>query len=141
MKKIKVLMIDDNEELVGAVCEYFKNSDKIEVSLTAFDGEKGLELIKSKKDDYDIILLDLIMPKKDGLFILESMKESIIEKKIIVTTSNNSMETIREVSDYGVSYYLLKPFDLSMLEQRILDCVSRQLNYKVIDIEGNKIQS
>lgn len=141
MKKIKVLMIDDNEQLVGAVCEYFKKSDKIEVSLTAFDGEKGLEMIESRKNDYDIILLDLIMPKKDGLFILESIKNSIMEKKIIVTTSNNSMETIREVSDYGVSYYLLKPFDLNMLEQRILDCVNRQLNSKVIDIEGNKIQS
>ena len=78
MDKIKVLMIDDNINLCEMVKEYFKDSKKIEVVNTYHDGEKGLEGIK--KDTYDVILLDLIMPNKDGLYVLESLYKNKIHK-------------------------------------------------------------
>ena len=108
MEKIKLLVIDDNVKLTDAIKEYFQNNDKIEVSLVAKDGEEGYELIKNSQDKYDLILLDLIMPKKDGLYVLNSMYNDKIVKDVIVETSYNAAETMRTVSEYGVNYYLKK---------------------------------
>ena len=49
MKKIKLLMIDDNVELIGAVSEYFSSSDKIELTYKAYDGKEGFDLILKEK--------------------------------------------------------------------------------------------
>ena len=141
MKKVRVLMIDDNYKLIEAVKETFKNSSKIDISLEAYNGKKGFELIKNRQDEYDLIVLDLIMPEKDGLYVLEAMKQENINKKIIVATSYNAMDVIREVSEYGVNYYILKPFDMKDLEKRILDIACREFDKKVIDVDYNTIQS
>lgn len=141
MKKIKVLMIDDNVKLIEAVKESFKDNDKIEFVLEAHDGKEGFEVIKNKQNEYDLIILDLIMPEKDGLYVLEAMKSAGISKKVIVATSYNAMEVIRQVSEYGVNYYVLKPFDMIDLEKRILDITKKEYNNKVIDVEYNNIQA
>ncbi len=138
MNKIRVLMIDDNVQLIEAVKEYFKSSNSIEISSEAYDGVEGLE--KIEKEEYDVILLDLIMPKKDGLYVLEQMKQKNIDRKIIVTTSYNATEVIREVSDYGVNYYMLKPFEFNDLEKRILDMCNKKKEGKNIDLHYNNIQ-
>lgn len=139
METIKVLMIDDNENLIGMVKEYFKDSNQIEIALTAQDGEEGITKITSEINNYDVIVLDLIMPKKDGLYVLEQMKERGINKKIIVATSYNATDVIRQVSEFDVNYFILKPFDLSDLEKRILDVMKQQEN-KNIDFRHSNLQ-
>ncbi len=138
MKNIKLLMIDDNVNLVNMVKEYFSSHASIEVSLEAFDGEEGYELIKNKQDQYDLVLLDLIMPKKDGIYVLEEMKKENIQKNVIVLTSFAEQNTIRKVSEYGVNYYMLKPFDLTDLENKIIESIN---NYetKSIDLYSNNL--
>ena len=131
-------MVDDNAQLIEAVKEYFSSS-KIEVVFEAFDGEAGIELIEKNKDNYDVIVLDLIMPKKDGLYVLEEMKNRGIDKKVIVSTSYNAVDVIRQVSDYGVSYYMLKPFDFADFEKRILELMNKKEG-KNIDLKYHNIQ-
>jgi len=138
MDKIKVLMIDDNVALIEAVKEYFKSSKTIEIIEEAYDGLDGYE--KITKSTCDVVILDLIMPKKDGLYVLEQMKKNNITKKVIVATSYNTQEVIREVSDYGVNYYILKPFDFTDLEKRILDLSNKKKSSKNIDLHHNNIQ-
>ena len=121
MDKLKVLMVDDNISLIYMVKEYFKSSNDVEVVLEAYDGEQGIKMIESNQDKYDLIVLDLIMPKKDGMYVLEEMKKRNINKKVIVATSYNASDVIREVSEYGVSYFILKPFELVDLEKRIVE--------------------
>ncbi len=122
MEKIRVVLIDDNVELVKMIEEYFSsNHAGIEVVYTANNGKDGLEIIKNKQDEYDLIILDLVMPNLDGVGVLKSMEKEDLDKKVIVLTSYNSQEMIRKVSEYGVDYYLLKPFDLPELEKRILE--------------------
>lgn len=141
MDKIKLLMIDDNVGLVGMVGEYFKNSSNIELSFVAHDGMEGIELITSKKGNFDVILLDLIMPKRDGLYVLEEMKRRGINERVIVETSYNANEVIRQVSEYGVDYFVLKPFELTDLEHRIIDiCNKKNKSGKVINFEHKNIQ-
>ena len=136
---IKVLMIDDNINLVKMVKEYFKSSSDVEIVLSASNGEEGIEVIKDKVNEYDTIILDLIMPKKDGLYVLEEMKKLGINKKVIVATSYNAADTIREVSEYGVNYFILKPFDISDLEKRIID-INKKKEEKTVDFYTSNIQ-
>lgn len=137
MEKIKVLMIDDNVNLSEMVKDFFRKNKKIEIKDCCCDGEEGLKLIN--ENEYDVILLDLIMPKKDGVSVLEELKNKNITKNIIVLTSYNSAEVIRNVSEYGINYYMLKPFDLLDLEKRILDIYKVKDN-KVIDVFQNKLE-
>ncbi len=118
MGKIKVLIIEDNEKLIEEMKKHFKNTN-IEIVYSANNGEYGLDLI-NKKTDYDVVILDLVMPDKDGLYVLENIKKKIFNK-IIVSTSNNSPYIINKVSSYGIPYYLLKPYDLTILEKRIYE--------------------
>lgn len=79
MKKTKVLVVDDNKSLVEMIKEYFNEHPDITISLEAYDGAEGIRLIEKKQEEYDIVLLDLIMPNKDGIAVLEYMKEKSIE--------------------------------------------------------------
>ena len=139
MEKIRVLMIDDNVSLVDMVREYFSNHKKIEIVDCAYDGEDGLNKIVNGQDSYDLVLLDLIMPRKDGLYVLEELKKKNILKNIIVATSYNEPKVIRKVSEYGVNYYVLKPFELVDLESKILD-VFEIVNSKSINLYHSNLQ-
>lgn len=125
MEKIKLLVIDDNENLVDMIEEYFNEHELIQVSYKAYSGEEGINIIEKRINDYDAIILDLIMPKKDGIYVLEEMKRRNIDKPVIISTSYNSDEMIRRVSEYGVEYFLLKPYELSDLETRIMESVNK----------------
>ena len=139
MEKIKVLMIDDNVNLVEMVEDYFDNHPRIEIVGKANDGEEGLKIIKEGNLKYDLVVLDLIMPNKDGLSVLKELKKCKISLNIIVATSYNAPDTIRKVSEYGVNYYILKPFDLSDLEDKILDTFNIS-EKKTINLLNNNLQ-
>ena len=81
------------------------------------------------------------MPIKDGISVLSYMKENKINKKVIVMTSYNEEETIRDVSEYGVRYYCLKPFDLEDLKNKIIQTITfKKNNDKIIELESREIQ-
>lgn len=137
---IKLLMVDDNVNLVKMVSEYFKNKDNISLEFVAHDGKEGIELIEEKQNEFDVLLLDLIMPKKDGLYVLEEMKKRGINKNVIVETSYNTQEVIKQVSDYNVNYFILKPFELDDLENRIMGISKRKDDTKTLDFYHNNLQ-
>ena len=136
-----LLVIDDNKKLVDMIEEYFNNNNLINVNLKAYSGEEGIKLIENNKDEYDVIILDLIMPNKDGIFVLNEMKNKNILKPVIISTSYNSDEMIRRVSEYGVKYFLLKPYELSDLENRIVELFNdNNKESKNINIYNNNLQ-
>jgi two-component system response regulator (stage 0 sporulation protein A) len=144
MKKLRVLMVDDNIELVGMVKEYFKNHASIEVVMEAHDGIEAMEMAKTKKDKYDILLLDLIMPRKDGISLLEEINTELLDKKVIVLTSYTTDEMLKKTLSLGVNYFILKPFELSDLEKRILECSDREdikmkKNYNTLQMSITKM--
>ena len=141
MKKIRVLMIDDNKQLVDMVKEYFSSHAVISLDLVANDGVEGLEVINNHLGEFDLILLDLIMPKKDGMSVLEELKDKKDIPKIIVLTSYNTPEIIRKTSELGVNYYMLKPFELPELERKILECTNEiKSSSKTLDLYHNNLQ-
>ncbi len=141
MKKTRVLVIDDNKNLIMMIKEYFKNNADISIDFEANDGNEGIRLIDSKQNDFDLIILDLIMPGKDGISILEYLNEKKIDKKVIVLTSYNTQDVIRKVAEMGVSYFMLKPFELSDLEKKIATVMSKDsFGGESIDLFHNNLQ-
>ena len=141
MKKISVLMIDDNKQLVDMVKEYFSSHAVISLDYVANDGVEGLEVINNHLGEFDLILLDLIMPKKDGISVLEEIKDKKEIPKVIVLTSYNTPEIIRKASELGVNYYMLKPFELPELERKILECTDEiKTNSRTLDLYHNNLQ-
>lgn len=135
---INVLMIDDNESIISKTKEYFSSHAVINVVKTINNGKEGLEYILNNKNSFDMILMDIIMPEVDGISILEEMKKQNIKKNVIILTSYKKESTIKMVSQYDVDYYMLKPFDMSALEKRILDVVSPVGEES--EIKDNKIE-
>ena len=141
--KTKILMIDDNVALINMVKEYFKKHavNKMEVTLEAHDGKEGLKMIKEHKSEYDLIVLDIVMPKMGGKEVLEAMRSEGIDKKVIVLTSYNSENMIRKMSEMGISYFLLKPFELEELEKVVLNVVNDEEKRGIkLDLYHNNIQ-
>ena len=139
MEDIKVLIIDDNASLIEMVKEYFAGSS-ICIKFEAYNGLDGMNILENNLNDIDIVLLDLIMPKKDGIYVLEEMKKKNITKNVIVETSYNASDVIRQVSEFGVSYFILKPFDLEDLEKRIYEVVHKNTKNKNIDFTTSNLQ-
>lgn len=139
--KIRLLVVDDNMNMINMIRSYFSKTKNIEIVLEAHDGVEAYKLIKSKQDEYDIILLDLIMPIKDGFYVLDMMYEDDIDKKVIVCSSFSESETIRKVGEYGVSYFILKPFDFEILEKKITELASqKKVETKIINYKGKNIE-
>ena len=117
--KIRIFMVDDNRNIINEVKKYFSSHAVIDVIDVAYDGEEALTKIKANKDKIDLIIMDLIIPKMDGLTILENLKKEKILIKSIITTSMNSVDVISKCMEIGVNYYLLKPYKLEALESHI----------------------
>ena len=139
MKNIRVLMVDDNIELISMIKEYFSSHASIEIVMEATNGEDGIKLAFQKQEDYDVIVLDLIMPKKDGISFLEDMNKFGINKKVIVLSSYNAGDMIRRVSELGVNYFILKPFELSFLQKRIEECVDTNYDNSISNLKNNNL--
>jgi two-component system response regulator (stage 0 sporulation protein A) len=127
--KIKLFIIDDDIKIVNIVKRYFSLSENIEVVLEAYDGDTGYQKIKENQIDYDIILLDLILPKKDGIYILDKMKENNINKRVIIFTSFGKESIINKICEYDVDYFVLKPFDIKELENIVLKVYKNQKKF------------
>ena len=122
--KIRVFMVDDNRSIVNEVKEYFSSHVGIEVTGVAYDGLEALEKISKTPEDYDLILMDLIIPKMDGLSVLEELNKRNIHLKSIITTSMNSVEVINKCMEIGVNYYMLKPYNVESLVNIITSITS-----------------
>ncbi len=138
---IKVLMVDDNVNLINATREYFSKNNKIEIVYEAHDGLEGYEILKEHHDEIDLVILDLIMPKKDGIYFLQNMRKDNIDKKVVVESSYNSTEIIREVSEFGVTYYLLKPYAMEDLEDKIISVLNKNYTKKTLNLHANNLNN
>ncbi len=135
-KKIRILMIDDNRSLIEMAKEYFSSHAVIDIILEAHDGREGLQTILEHEGEYDLVLLDLVMPSKDGLYILDELTRLKKMQNVIVVSGLGKEETLRKVSAYGVKYYILKPFDFEDLESRILESMSVVENKKSVNLNA-----
>ena len=120
MGKINVVIVDDNERIVNLLEDILKADPDLEVIGTADNGMDALKVIKEKNPD--VVLLDLIMPKMDGLGVMEKVRMDDSYKKtpaFIVITAIGQESVTESAFELGANYYIMKPFDNNMILSRI----------------------
>lgn len=123
-KKVKVVVVDDNEAVTGSVKRYFSSSDSIEIVECLKNGMEAIDYISTKSSNFDLVVLDIVLAHFDGIRILEEMKKRKINKKVIVLSSFGDDYTVKKVQELGANYFMLKPVDMNVLETRITELVS-----------------
>ncbi len=116
---VRIMLIDDNKEFCQLLSEYLNEQDNFEVVGIAYNGQDGLELLQEKEPD--VLVLDLIMPHLDGIGVMEEMNrlEMADDVKTIILTAFGQEEVTQRVVELGANYYIMKPFDLDKLVERI----------------------
>lgn len=116
---IRVLVADDNVEFGEIVCDYLSNYDDLEVVGRAEDGLEAIKLIDELNPN--IVILDIIMPHMDGLAVLEHYYKapSATKPKFIILSAVGQDKITQQAVNLGAEYYIVKPFDLEILVERI----------------------
>lgn len=120
---LKILVADDNKEFNGLLTTYLSMENDFEVIGSAYNGKEVLEIMKEEVPD--VVILDIIMPHLDGISVLEAMAAMEFKKRphVIMLSAFGHENITRKAVELGAAYYILKPFNMETLAERI-----RQLN-------------
>ncbi|MDY2662070.1 MAG: sporulation transcription factor Spo0A [Bariatricus massiliensis] len=120
MEQLNVAIADDNERMLDLLGEIIEGDKDLNLVGKANNGEDMYQIIK--EEEPDVVLLDLIMPKMDGLSVMELVGADRTMKKrpnFIVVTAIGQERITEDAFNKGVSYYILKPFNNETILQRI----------------------
>ncbi|MBR2840173.1 response regulator transcription factor [Candidatus Saccharibacteria bacterium] len=134
---MRILYVEDEKYLAEAVIHLLKK-EKIDVDWVA-DGEEGLEL--ALKPNYDVVVLDIMLPKMSGLEILMVMRGRGVKTPVIMLSALNEVEDKIKGLEYGADDYLAKPFKTAELVARLRALVRRPvlIDAKVLEYEDLKL--
>ncbi|HEU4963653.1 MAG TPA: sporulation transcription factor Spo0A [Bacilli bacterium] len=123
MKQIKVLIADDNREFAELLKEFVTEQRDMEVVGVAYNGNEVLEQLEQQQPD--VIILDIIMPVLDGIGVLEKIQgmQLSFDPKVIMLTAFGQENITKRAVEFGAAYYILKPFDMDVLANRIRQVV------------------
>ena len=123
---IKVMITDDHAMIREGIKRLLEFDGEMKVIAEAGDGEECLELLKEVKPD--VLLLDINMPKKNGIEVLEKIKNSKLPVKVLMLTVHNEVEYLVKAVDIGVNGYILKDSESAELKKAIVSVVNGE-NY------------
>lgn len=115
---IRILLADDNKDFCDMLISFFSKHDGVDICGVAYDGKQALEKIEELKPD--IAIIDGIMPVLDGFDVLESLGKKEGEKPVcIILSAINNDKFAERAIELGAAHYILKPFDLESLLNKI----------------------
>lgn len=136
----KVLVVDDEKLIVKGI-KFSLEQDGFEVDC-AYDGEEALEM--ARKNEYDVVLLDVMLPKLDGFEVCRSIREFSNMPIIMLTAKDGDMDKILGL-EYGADDYITKPFNILEVKARIKALLRRSRkpadNPTVIERGGLKLDT
>jgi two-component system response regulator PhoP len=136
---MRVLIVEDERRLAENIARSLRESASYAVDV-AFDGEDGLYMAQS--NPYDLVVLDLMLPKVDGLTLLKRLRADGVETPVLILTARDDKESVVTLLNAGADDYVAKPFDLGELLARAKALIRRGKGQsaavlKVGDIEIN----
>ncbi|MDF2952614.1 MAG: yycF [Anaerocolumna sp.] len=129
----KVLVVDDEKLIVKGI-RFSLEQDGMEVD-TAYDGEEALEA--AKKTEYDVVLLDVMLPKLTGFEVCQQIREFSSMPIIMLTAKGDDMDKILGL-EYGADDYITKPFNILEVKARI-KAIMRRSAKKNINADSAKV--
>ena len=131
----KVLVVDDEKLIVKGI-RFSLEQEGMQVEV-AYDGEEALE--KAKEQEFDIILLDIMLPKLDGLQVCQQIREFSNVPIIMLTAKGEDMDKIMGL-EYGADDYITKPFNILEVKARI-KAIMRRTASKTEKIRGQVLEA
>lgn len=137
---MRILIVDDEPQLLRQLCQSLSDQ-RYEVE-TAMDGEEALDRIFAAP--FDLILLDIMLPRRDGLSVLSEIRRADIKTPVLMLTAKNSIEDKITGLDQGADDYLAKPFSVAELMARVRALLRRDKAHgrpvlKIRDLQLNTI--
>lgn len=117
---IKILLVEDDLSLSNSVFDFLDDFADV---MQVFDGDEGL--YEAESGVYDLILLDLMLPEKDGFTVLKELREQGIMTPVLIMTAKESLDDKGHGFELGADDYLTKPFYLEELKMRIQALLKR----------------
>ncbi|MBW7799589.1 response regulator transcription factor [Streptococcus thermophilus] len=117
---IKILLVEDDLSLSNSVFDFLDDFADV---MQVFDGDEGL--YEAESGVYDLILLDLMLPEKDGFTVLKELREQGITTPVLIMTAKESLDDKGHGFELGADDYLTKPFYLEELKMRIQALLKR----------------
>ena len=133
---MKVLYAEDERQLSVAVTEIFK-MEGFEVT-PVYDGQEALDMLD--KDYFDVVVLDIMMPKKDGIEVLESMRRSGNYTAVLMLTAKATVDDRITGLSSGADDYLAKPFAMKELVARLNSLIRRNSSYRHSTVKLSNIE-
>lgn len=134
---IKILLVEDDLSLSNSVFDFLDDFADV---MQVFDGEEGL--YEAESGVYDLILLDLMLPEKNGFQVLKELREKGISTPVLIMTAKESLDDKGHGFELGADDYLTKPFYLEELKMRIQALLKRSgkynsntLSYKEVTVD------
>lgn len=134
---IKILLVEDDLSLSNSIFDFLDDFADV---MQVFDGEEGL--YEAESGVYDLILLDLMLPEKDGFQVLKELREKGISTPVLIMTAKESLDDKGRGFELGADDYLTKPFYLEELKMRIQALLKRSgkynsntLSYKEVTVD------
>ncbi|MGO0122875.1 sporulation transcription factor Spo0A [Desulfothermobacter acidiphilus] len=117
--RTRILLVDDNRELINALKDFFSEQSDFELVGVAYNGQEALELIEKYRPD--VVVLDLIMPYLDGIGVLEKFSQGTdsYQPRFVILTALGQDSVAQKATELGASYYVVKPFSFPVLASRI----------------------
>lgn len=134
---INLLMVDNDESAIKEVKQYFSSISSINIKKVCKDGKEACDLLLKNSNDYDVILLNPVLPKIDGIGVLKIMEDYNINSKVIIYADYNNPNMVKSMYQYDISFYLLKSINMNLLKERIEDAV--EINYQKYEFIDNSI--
>ncbi|PVV26087.1 MAG: hypothetical protein B6D79_07360, partial [gamma proteobacterium symbiont of Ctena orbiculata] len=136
---MKLLLVEDSVRLQRSLTSGLKQQGFTVDQ--AFDGEKALYFLKL--NIYDVIILDLILPKVDGLTVLATLRNDHVDSHVLILSANDQTEDRIRGLDLGADDYMVKPFSFDELVSRLRALNRRRTGVKnpVLEAEGVQIDS
>lgn len=130
MQKIEILLADDNQEFTSLLADFLSKQEDMVVNGVAYNGEQVLQFLEQTKTIPHVLILDIIMPHLDGLGVLERLSRLDLaeQPKVIMLTAFGQENITQRAVQLGASYYILKPFDMNVLADRIRQLVGANVN-------------
>lgn len=116
-EKIKIAIADTDWGFVNALKDALAKQEDFEVVGVAGDGQELLSLIRTKSPD--VVTLDLILPKVDGIGVLEEIRQMTMHRPHVIVVSEIAKAAVKAVMELGADYYLMKPIEVEVLANRI----------------------
>ena len=126
MDRIRVMLADDNASVLRLLADFLGRKQDIEVVAAVTDGAEIPQTVLEQLPD--VLVMDIIMPRRDGFMTLEQLgaMELAVRPRVIVLTGLARDDFIMRAIALGASYYMVKPFDMNLLYERIVDIAGQR---------------